>query len=222
MYVGAHFRIFHPREIFLTFGKDGQRTPETVRPVLLDYSLCVVWSQTRDSTHGRLDALDFDAPPIPRRYIVDKHPLQRLPAPPHPLWKYDMQIVDPFKGWFPVDWKIQPEAFHVWVTSEFGDPEREGVYSTRETLDKTMRALWEEGQRTYEMEKPRLISEGRHDLIIDVSEIHPTPKEKLQAEAKARHDSIVTHARMRRELYRGSGWAIPASLDAACEDPSPP
>ncbi|KXH26860.1 hypothetical protein CSAL01_05307 [Colletotrichum salicis] len=202
-HVGAdltNFDDFVPHNIFLTFDNNSQLALENVRPVLLDYSRCVIWSQSRQGMHGRLDEVCPDAPPIPGRYVLDKSPMQRLPRPPHPLIIYN----------------------HVWVKAEFGDPTQKGNYSTRDMLTEIMHKAWRTGQESYESEKPLLIDQGRYDLIIQDCDIHPTPTEKRQAQADAKHKAQIMHSRKVREIYRQNGWPISSKLDADCEDPPAP
>lgn len=107
VHVGADvtvFTDFAPRNMFLTFSNKSQLALENVRPVLLDYSRCVIWSQSNRGMHGRLDEVYYDAPPIPKRYVLDKSPMPRLPKPPHPLMVYpNASWLQDFAGWFPVD-----------------------------------------------------------------------------------------------------------------------
>ncbi|KAK1446559.1 hypothetical protein CCUS01_12307 [Colletotrichum cuscutae] len=218
------FDGFVPRNMFLTFSNKSQLALENVRPVLLDYSRCVIWSQSRKGIRGRLDELYDDAPPIPKRYVLDKSPMQRLPRPPHPLIIYkNVSWLQGFRGWFPVDWmEKESTKFEAWVTSEFGDPKQEGNYSTSETLKRMMQEAWKAGQEKYEMEKPFLIAQGRYDLIIKDSDIHPTPAEKRRAKAAAEHKAHVMRSRKMRERHRKFGWPISSKLDADCEDPPVP
>ncbi|KAL2880414.1 hypothetical protein SGCOL_004131 [Colletotrichum sp. CLE4] len=226
-HVGADltsFDDFIPRNMFLTFDNDSQLALENVRPVLLDYDRCVIWSQSRQGTHGRLDEVYPDAPSILSRYVLDKGPMQRLPRPPHPLIIYNhVSWLQDFEGWFPVDWmERESDKFEVWVKSEFGEPEQQRAYSTVKMLEEKMQEVWNVGQERYEMEKPFLIARGRYDLIIQDCDIHPTPQEKRQAEADAEHKAHVMSHRRIRELYREWGWPIPSHLDAKCEDPPAP
>ncbi|KAK1730018.1 uncharacterized protein BDZ83DRAFT_747657 [Colletotrichum acutatum] len=226
-HVGADvtmFNDFAPRNMFLTFSNKSQLALENVRPVLLDYSRCVIWSQSNQGMHGRLDEVYPDAPPIPRRYVLDKSPMQRLPKPPHPLIVYpNASWLQDFAGWFPVDWMERgSDKLEVWIKSEFGEPEQQRTYSTEKMLKEQKKELWKVGQERYEMEKPFLIARGRHDLIIKDCDIHPTPQEKRQAEAEAQHKAHVMHSRNMREIHREYGWPISSKLNAACEDPPAP
>ncbi|KAK1641442.1 hypothetical protein BDP81DRAFT_504846 [Colletotrichum phormii] len=207
-HVGAdltNFNDFVPRNMFLTFSNKSQLALENVRPVLLDYSRCVIWSQSRQGTHGRLDEVYPDAPPIPSRYVLDKSPMQRLPRPPHPLIIYNhVSWLQDFRGWFPVDWMERgSDKFEVWVKAEFGDPTQKGNYSTRDMLTEIMHEAWRTGQESYESEKPLLIEQGRYDLIIKDCDIHPTPTEKRQAHADAKHTKHRSCIRERSEKFIG-------------------
>ncbi|KXH26026.1 hypothetical protein CSIM01_12980 [Colletotrichum simmondsii] len=222
-HVGADLQMFNnftPRNMFLTFSNESQLALENVRPVLLDYTHCIIWTLSIRGMHGRLDEVYDDAPPIPSRYVLDKSPIQRLPKPPHPLMVYpNASWLQYFEGWFPIDWMERwSDKFEVWVKSEFGEPEQQRTYSTEKMLEEQMQELWKVGQERYEMEKPVLIAQGRYDLIIKDCDIHPTPQEKRQAEAEAQHKAHVLHSRNMREIHREYGWPISAELEADCED----
>ncbi|KAK1672719.1 hypothetical protein BDP55DRAFT_634728 [Colletotrichum godetiae] len=181
-HVGADltsFDGFIPRNMFLTFDNDSQLALENVRPVLLDYSRCVIWSQSRQGTHGRLDEVYPDAPPIPSRYVLDKSPMQRLPRPPHPLIIYNhVSWLQDFEGWCPVDWmERESDKFEVWVKSEFGEPEQQRTYSTVKMLEEKMQEVWNVDQERYEMEKPSLIARGRIALFIQLPRRSARPKQ---------------------------------------------
>ncbi|KXH43613.1 hypothetical protein CNYM01_02752 [Colletotrichum nymphaeae SA-01] len=220
-HIGAVIKGLDPHDIVLTFLQNtrNRQTPGNIRPVLLDYSFCVVWSRSHESMHGRLDELDEEAPPIPRRYVMDKYPMQRLPTPPNPTWFYNASQLQKFRGWFPTEWTEEvPGDYEVWAASEFGDPTQEGSYSTEDMLTEKMHEAWKTGQEQYDREKPMLIEQGKYDMIIEDNDIHPTPKEKRLAKAEADHKFIVESSRKEREFLRRIGHPISAELEADCED----
>ncbi|KAI3550071.1 hypothetical protein CABS01_10518 [Colletotrichum abscissum] len=157
-HIGPVIKGLDPDDIVLTFLQNtrDRQTPESIRPVLLDYIFCVVWSQSRESTHGRLDELDEEAPPIPRRYVMNNQ-------------------MQEFRGWFPTEWTEK-------VPGDY---------------------------------------EGKYDLIIEDSDIHPTPKEKRLAKAEADHKFMVEPSRKEREFLRRIGHPISAELEAECKDQPP-
>ncbi|KAI3540783.1 hypothetical protein CSPX01_07947 [Colletotrichum filicis] len=223
-HIGPVIKGLDPHDIVLTFLQNtrDRQTPESIRPVLLDSIFCVVWSQSHESTHGRLDELDEEAPPIPRRYVMNKYPMQRLPTPPNPTWFYNANQLQEFRGWFPTEWTEKvPGDYEVWTASEFGDPTQEGSYSTEDMLTEKMHEAWKKGQEQYDREKPMLIEQGKYDLIIEDSDVHPTPKEKRLAKAEADHKFIVESSRKEREFLRRIGHPILAELEAECKDQPP-
>ncbi|KAK1518707.1 uncharacterized protein CCOS01_11527 [Colletotrichum costaricense] len=157
-HIGPVIKGLDPHDIVLTFLQNtrDRQTPESIRPVLLDYIFCVVWSQSRESTHGRLDELDEEAPLIPRRYVMNNQ-------------------MQEFRGWFPTEWTEK-------VPGDY---------------------------------------EGKYDLIIEDSDIHPTPKEKRLAKAEADHKFMVEPSRKEREFLRRIGHPISAELEAECKDQPP-
>ncbi|KAK1521366.1 hypothetical protein CPAR01_14889 [Colletotrichum paranaense] len=84
-----------------------------------------------------------------------------------------------------------------------------------------MHEAWKTGQEQYDREKPMLIEQGKYDLIIEDSDVHPTPKEKRLAKAEADHKFMVESSRKEREFLRRIGHPISAELEAECKDQPP-
>ncbi|KAK1460819.1 hypothetical protein CMEL01_15116 [Colletotrichum melonis] len=96
-----------------------------------------------------------------------------------------------------------------------------GSYSTEDMLTEKMHEAWKTGQEQYDREKPMLIEQGKYDLIIEDSDVHPTPKEKRLAKAEADHKFMVESSRKEREFLRRIGHPISAELEAECKDQPP-
>ncbi|KAK2050683.1 hypothetical protein LZ31DRAFT_589714 [Colletotrichum somersetense] len=124
--------------------------------VFLDYTYSVIWSDTLSRKIGRADEYDSLFPKVPSSYLLDVHPLERLPRPPHPAWKYgDIGYLDGFSGWIPPEWMRCPrrcegcptgrenlckKPFRDWLIQEFGAVnDRSGRYSSHYDLEQVLR-----------------------------------------------------------------------------------
>ncbi|CCF46937.1 hypothetical protein CH063_03998 [Colletotrichum higginsianum] len=151
LHTGSHLQTYNPPDVFLTLGNNGVDLNEP-RVVILDYSHCVVWSQTIQSKIGRADEVDTKFPAVPSRLLLDKHPNERLPNPPHPAWMFNHMTFSDFAGWFPSEWMKDEAGFEQWVEAEFGEPV-ERKYSTLETLNNAMDLAIADAVRLYASER---------------------------------------------------------------------
>ncbi|KAK1978734.1 hypothetical protein LZ30DRAFT_728217 [Colletotrichum cereale] len=156
-----HTTFLEPCDIFITLGNNGVDLEEP-RVVFLDYSFCVAYSDNKASKTGRADEVDRKYPAVPSKYLLNVHPLERLPRPPHPAWKFDVDNLDQFAGWFPSEWLDCPADFENWLVGEFGEIV-EGRYSTYETLKEVMSLAVANAKALY-----------AKDLGIDLSDVSDT------------------------------------------------
>ncbi|WQF89459.1 hypothetical protein CDEST_14473 [Colletotrichum destructivum] len=136
LHTGSILQTYNPQDVFLTLGNNGVDLDEP-RAVILDYSHCVVWSHTIQSKIGRADEVKIKFPAVPSRLLLDKHPNERLPNPPHPAWMFNPITFSRFAGWFPSEWLEDEAGFEQWVQDEFGEPV-EGNYSILKTMSEVM------------------------------------------------------------------------------------
>ncbi|KAK2056321.1 hypothetical protein LY76DRAFT_659931 [Colletotrichum caudatum] len=136
LHAGINTNTFFPDDIFITLGNNGVDLQEP-RVVFLDYTCCVVWSDTLTSQIGRADEYDSELPKVPSRYLLNVHPLERLPRPPHPAWKYNPSNLYYFDDWFPSKWKRCETPFYDWLVKECDTPTA-GRYSTYHDLVRVM------------------------------------------------------------------------------------
>ncbi|KAK2029846.1 hypothetical protein LX32DRAFT_638666 [Colletotrichum zoysiae] len=170
LHAGAELNSLLERDIFITLGNNGVDLEEP-RVVFLDYTFSVVWSDTLSSKMGRADEYDSLFPKVPSSYLLDVHPLERLPRPPHPAWKYgDIGYFDHFSGWIPPEWIRCPrpcegcqtgreslckKPFGDWLMQEFGAVnDRSGRYSSPDDLEQVLRKAAADAKRRYLEEFP--------------------------------------------------------------------
>ncbi|KAK1993190.1 hypothetical protein LX36DRAFT_540622, partial [Colletotrichum falcatum] len=147
LHKGFNRNTFLPRDIFLTLGNKGVNLQEP-RVVFLDYTYCVVWSDTLMSKTGRADEYDSEFPKVPSEYLLHLHPLERLPRPPHPAWKFSsVSYFYHLTGWFPHGWLNRQVNFKNWLEEEFGKDHEK--YSRHETLVHVLERAIDEAKREY-------------------------------------------------------------------------
>ncbi|KAK2026444.1 hypothetical protein LX32DRAFT_594635 [Colletotrichum zoysiae] len=151
MHAGIELNTFLPENIFITLGNNGVNLEEP-RVVFLDYSHCVVWSDTETSSKGRADEYDSLLPKLPSKYLLDKHPLERLRLPPHPAWKFNTSNLFHFAGWFPSGWMSHEDRLKAWLVSEFGAADK--GYSTYYDLVQVMEEAIKDAKSLYFEENP--------------------------------------------------------------------
>ncbi|KAJ0160700.1 hypothetical protein CTA2_7503 [Colletotrichum tanaceti] len=151
LHTGSNLKTYNPQDAFLTLGNNGVDLTEP-RVVILDYSHCVVWSHTIQSKIGRADEVKRKFPAVPSRLLLNKHPTERLPHPPHPAWVFNPITFSRFAGWFPSEWLDDEAGFERWVRDEFGEPV-EGNYSIPKTLREAMDLAVADAVRLYAAER---------------------------------------------------------------------
>ncbi|KAK1590664.1 uncharacterized protein LY79DRAFT_659277 [Colletotrichum navitas] len=196
LHAGIDRNTFLARDIFLTLGNNGVDLEEP-RVVFLDYSYSVVWSDTTTSKQGRADEYDGMFPKVPSHYLLNEHPLQQLPRPPHPAWKYNARNLSQFAGWFPPEWMDRPGDLKDWLEKEFGELV-EGKYSTYKTLVRVLEQASEAAKRRYFAEYP-----GKAAADLETGDrtlmLHPEREEKrLREEAKHKEETEEFRETMRR------------------------
>lgn len=128
MHISVEHADFIPANVIITLrnhgGINGVRELDEPRPVLLDLTLTKVWRKTKYAQGpGR-----------------ERHCLEWLPNPPHPMERTSPQGMELYIGWFDAEWS--EERFDEWLVQEFGPLEEgsedgsNGKYSTFATLDK--------------------------------------------------------------------------------------
>ncbi|KAK2006032.1 hypothetical protein LZ32DRAFT_651997 [Colletotrichum eremochloae] len=195
LHAGIDRNTFLARDMFFTLRNTGFGLEEP-RVVFLDYTFCVVWSDTKESKSGRADEYDSLLPKVPSEYLLKKHPLERLPRPPHPAWKYRLSYFNQFSGWFPPIWMhckkgckgckegnsdLCKAPFRDWLEKEFGKDDEK--YSRYSTLVSVMEQAAEDAKRRYLEDNPGIkeadLEKGDFNLLRDKERV----VRRLQEEA---------------------------------------